>query len=168
MLPAIILGFSALVAAKAVHETFFENDHTDYESTITSVKLGAPVYTKFVGGVIEHSGVCVGLDKILSLQGDGKIIVQSPKEFASGSLTGLSSKIYIADIPSHDFDTVNRAMDEANRFKYNYSLTSNNCHMFTIGSMTGDFGNKYGNQFKVVEEITQARHGPVTWVRWDY
>ena len=39
----------------------------------------------------------------------------------------------------------------------NYSLTSNNCHIFTSGCLTGDFKNK-DNWFSLLEETVEKRN----------
>lgn len=94
--------------------------------------------------VFEHSGIYIGNNKIVHLDGSGIIESVSPRQFME-RLDGLNFAISIyvssnngcsigsAKVAERAKSMIGRSRD------YNFIL--DNCHQFTAGCLTGDFEN---------------------------
>lgn len=92
----------------------------------------------------EHSGIYIGDNEIVHLDGSGDIEIVSPEAFI-GKLNGFNFAIdiYVScydESPSGSVAIANRARDMVNQCR-NYNLIFDNCHQFTSGCITGDFEN---------------------------
>ncbi len=104
---------------------------------------GSVVYCDLVG-CAEHSGIYVGNNKIVHLDGSGKIEQVSPNTFLK-RLNGFNPafKIYVS---CHDKSAAGlkevaaRALDMVGSER-DYNLILDNCHQFSSGCLTGDFSN---------------------------
>lgn len=131
---------------------------------------GTPVYCN-LALVVEHTGIYIGDDEIVHLNGDGEIEIVSPQEFVArldGDNPGKS--IYYAakfdGTPLGGKRIADRARAKVGS-RRNYNLVFDNCHRFTCGCLTGNFENPCNN-FPDVEKTIRGKFGSLTWVEWDY
>lgn len=132
-------------------------------------KVGSVVHCGLLMNQIEHSGIYVGYNKIVHLDGSGKIEVVSPKVFLD-RLDGmnLATNIYVSCRNGEAVASkraAERARSKINQ-TINYSVISNNCHMFTSGCLTGDFKNN-DNWFSHLEETVEKELKMNEWRVWD-
>ena len=106
--------------------------------------IGSVIYCKLVSQ-FEHSGIYIGNNKIVHLNGDGLIEAVSPKEFGE-RLDGLnlsfcnytSSNSKGVSVGSKKVADIAKKMIGKRR---DYSLVLDNCHQFTAGCLSGNFEN---------------------------
>lgn len=132
-------------------------------------KVGSVVHCGLLMNQIEHSGIYVGYNKIVHLDGSGRIEVVSPKVFLD-RLDGmnLATNIYVSCRNGKAVASkkaAERARSKINQ-TINYSVISNNCHMFTSGCLTGDFKNN-DNWFSHLEETVEKELKMNEWRVWD-
>ena len=130
---------------------------------------GTPVYCN-LAVEFEHTGICIGDDKIVHLNGDGKIEIVSPRQFVA-RLDGLNPaiSIYCASRNGKALGNASiaaRARSMVNR-RRNYHFLFDNCHQFTCGCLSGDFENPC-NFFWMVEAEISDKLGSFTWAEWNY
>ncbi|WP_263226531.1 lecithin retinol acyltransferase family protein [Pseudomonas alabamensis] len=101
---------------------------------------GSIVYCDLGFGIAEHSGIYIGRNRIVHLDGSGKIEKVSPAQFLN-RLDGMNSAISIyvscrdgAAIGSKSAASYARNM-VGKRIKYN--VLNNNCHRFTSECISG-------------------------------
>lgn len=132
-------------------------------------KVGSVVHCGLLINQIEHSGIYIGYNKIVHLDGSGRIETVSPKKFLD-RLDGmnLATNIYVS-CRNGKAVASKRAAERA-KLKIGqtvkYSLMSNNCHMFTSGCLTGSFENK-DNFFTSLEETVEKEINMNEWRVWD-
>lgn len=131
---------------------------------------GTPVYCN-LAVVAEHTGIYIGDDEIVHLNGDGNIEIVSPQEFLA-RLDGdnPAKTIYYAahsnGKPLCKESIADRARSMVGHTR-NYQVVFDNCHQFTCGCISGDFENPC-NFFWMVENEIRDKLGSLTWVEWDY
>lgn len=124
---------------------------------------GTPVFCKFTLNVAEHTGICVG-DRIVHLDGTGKVLCSSPAEFLA-RLDGanLSTNIYYAasaeNSPLAMPDIAGRARKQIGR-QLGYHLLVGNCHDFSIACITGHPTLQNWRLHDVERAITRAFQTP--------
>lgn len=131
---------------------------------------GTPVYCK-LAVVAEHTGIYIGNDEIVHLNGDGDIEIVSPGEFVArwDGLNPAVSIYYAAKsngTPLCRKSIANRARSMVGG-RRDYSMFFDNCHQFTSGCISGDFENPC-NFFWMVEMEIRDKLGLLTWVEWDF
>ena len=121
---------------------------------------------------VEHTGIYIGRNRIVHLEGDGNIRSVSPEEFVA-RLDGKnpSHKIYFAasnDKSLGNTDVAQRARNMRNGFR-NYNVLFDNCHQFTCGCLTGKFENP-NNFFWMVENEIKLQYAieNFVWQEWKY
>ncbi len=129
---------------------------------------GTPVFCHFTLNIAEHSGICVG-DRIVHLDGDGRIISSTPHEFlARLDGSNLATSIYYAatgrNRPLADEDVAARALAALGQ-RRDYSLLADNCHGFTIRCLRGDTACRAAWSLREVENAITAAFGTDAW-RW--
>lgn len=131
---------------------------------------GTPVYCD-LAVVAEHTGIYIGDNEIVHLNGDGNIEIVSPREFVA-RLDGVNPAISIRYAAKDDGKPLCRK-SIADRAKAkvggsrNYQFVFDNCHQFTCGCISGDFENACNFFWMVETEITD-KLGAFTWMNWDY
>jgi hypothetical protein len=131
-------------------------------------KAGSVVYCD-LALVAEHSGIYLGNNQIAHMDGSGFIEIVSPRQFL-GRLGGVNPafSIYVScddETAVGKTNTVMRAMEQVgNRTKYNAIM--NNCHQFTSGCLTGNFGN--ADRFLwMLKDTARKFIGATCWSIWD-
>ena len=115
----IVLGANLLESL--VHNMFW---------TVDTPVRGSVVYCDLGFGIIEHSGIYIGNNQIVHLNGQGDVEIVSPEEFMRGC-TAIS--IYVScdsegDAVGYD-DVAENALGLVG-YNVGYSFWRRNCHQF--------------------------------------
>lgn len=147
-------------------ESFVDNVIRD---KVSAPSIGSVVYCDLVAGQAEHSGIYVGNNHIVHLNGDGSIERVTPKQFMD-RLGGLNTAISIyvsckngSPVGSRDAAKLAESMIGRQR---DYSLIFDNCHQFTAGCLTGSFENAC-NFFTFLKDEVRNKIGADEWRVWD-
>ena len=128
---------------------------------------GSIVYCTMWG--VEHTGVYIGNNQIVDLNGNGKIQIQSIKSFLEGTNALV---IYVACDgfePLYLDSIADNALNQVGLTR-EYNFLMENCHKFTSCCITGDFDNdNILNTFMSLEELIQKTFvvEEFTWKIWD-
>ena len=133
-------------------------------------KKGCIVYCD-LAVVVEHSGIYIGEDKIVHLDGSGEIEIVDPEEFIA-RLNGLNpaDKIYYScdedGNPIKSEEIANRAKNMVGKGR-DYHWILDNCHQFTSGCITGDFENS-DNALWMLKDTAKNKLGVEQWKIWEF
>ena len=128
-------------------------------------KKGSVLYCDLTGSFLEHSGIYVGDNRIVHLNGKGEIEAVSPAEFLSPFAL---QDIYVSCMENSAVDServANHALSMIGK-KRNYNFVMNNCHQFTTGCLTEDFENS-SNLLTFLKMQAKDTLGADTWHLWD-
>ena len=129
-----------------------------------SPAVGSVVWCELAGN-FEHSGIYVGGNRIVHLDGDGTIISTSPAEFKR-RLFGLNpAEVVYVSAQNNRSVGAKRIAKRAKQMigkRRDYNLIFDNCHQFTAGCISGDFENA-NNFFWLLEMIVDDEFGSVNW-----
>jgi len=122
--------------------------------------VGAIVYTNIgFAQLAEHTGIYIGSDRIVELNGNGNIRIVNSWNFLNSSSQRTGDKIYIAcdqyGYPIKNMDIAIRALKKVNEH-WDYDLLFRNCHEFTAGCITNIFTNEY-NYFITINELIKEK-----------
>ena len=127
--------------------------------------IGSIVYCDLAFGYADHSGVYIGNNQIVHLNGNGLIEVVSPEGFMANT---TAVNIYVSC--KGDYATGKRYIADsaiqmlgANR---NYNVIIDNCHQFTAGCINGDFENSCSFMWMLKDEAKNHLNTN-TWRQWD-
>lgn len=158
------LGFLANPVTNFV-ESVVDNAIRD---KITEPPEGSVLYCDLLFGVMEHSGIYIGNNKIIHLNKHGVLEIVSPEEFVSGT-TAVS--IYVGCIDGIAVGTSqvkNRALNFLKNNRYlDYNAILNNCHIFSSACLTGKLENSCTFLWMLKDEC-KKNLGVDTWRVWDY
>lgn len=131
----------------------------DIISERPTLKPGAIVWCDLGLGSAEHSGVYIGDNKIIELNGDGYLKILSIYDFIKYSDFRTGMSLYsICDISGQvlaDYQIASRAiryLKENERRGYN--LLFDNCHQFTAGCILNDLVNPF-NTFEGLQVLVR-------------
>lgn len=116
-----------------------------------------------------HSGIYVGNNRIVHLEGSGEIRCVSPERFLKrlGGLTEAKVIFVSCDSdgdPVGDDETAERALSMVGK-RRDYNLVFDNCHQFTSGCITDDFEN--ADNFTWMLKMTAKDYlGAEKWLLW--
>lgn len=130
---------------------------------------GTPVYCN-LALVAEHTGIYIGDNKIVHLNGNGRIEAVTPRVFVN-RLDGINPavSIYFAAVGGKAVGT-QKIADRARAMigkRRDYNVLLDNCHQFTCGCLSGDFENPC-NYFTLVQAEIWSKFGIFSWKEWDY
>ncbi|MCU5529332.1 hypothetical protein OCA90_00745 [Bacillus cereus] len=133
--------------------------------------MGAVLYCKLGFGIMEHSGIYVGHNNVMQLDGKGNINNVKFEEFTSNITTHVSTIWFPCDKETGQaiscIDAVDRAYEMFTK-KRDYHLLLNNCHQFSSGCLTGDFENA-DNFLWMLKETLNKKHGKrIEWREWEW
>ncbi|GAA6205390.1 hypothetical protein [Thalassotalea sp. SU-HH00458] len=127
--------------------------------------VGSIVYCDIAFGYAEHSGVYIGNNQIIHLNGKGDIEAVSPQGFMSNT-TALN--IYVSCNGLYpvggEFVAVMAQSKLYESIRYNVLLE--NCHIFTSGCLGGDFSNAHSFMWMLKDEAKKCIQA-TTWRQWD-
>lgn len=128
-------------------------------------EVGCVVYCDLLFGYAQHSGIYVGGDQIVHLNGSGIVETVSPKEFIAGT-TAVGIYISCNDTYVVGNDKIaTRARKMVGRGRA-YNLFFDNCHQFTSGCITGDFENS-DNFLWMLKKTAEDEIDANTWRVWN-
>lgn len=147
-------------------ESFIDNVFRD---KISCPAIGSVVYCDLFNGNAEHSGIYVGDNSIVHLDGSGAIEIVSSEQFLN-RLGGFNSaiSIYVScsnGSPVGSEKAARRAKEMLGKSR-NYNLLLDNCHQFTAGCLSGDFENSC-NFFIFLKSEVSSRISGNEWRVWD-
>lgn len=130
---------------------------------------GSIIYCDLAFGNAEHSGVFIGNNEIVHLDGSGVIEIVTPKEFLE-RLGGfnLAISIYVSCNGSSAVGTnaiARRAKNMIGKHR-NYHVIFDNCHQFTSGCITGNFDNS-DNFLWMLKSTVSNKLNAKTWRVWE-
>lgn len=142
--------------------------HGDVQDSVKP-KVGSVIHCGLLFNQIDHSGIYVGYNKIVHLDGSGRVEIVTPAVFLD-RLDGfnLAVHIYVGCLDGNPIGSKKVAQRARSRVgdKLEYSVHSNNCHMFTSGCLTGSFKNK-DRFFSLLEETAEKEFNINQWKIWD-
>lgn len=147
-------------------ESFVDNVIRD---KVSSPTIGSVVYCDLAAGLAEHSGIYVGNNHIVHLNGDGSIERVTPQQFMDrldGWNTAIS--IYVScnnGSPVGSRDAAKLAESKIGHQR-DYNLIFDNCHQFSAGCLTGNFENSC-NLFSFLKDEVRNKIGGDEWRVWD-
>lgn len=147
-------------------ESFIDNVIRD---KVSSPVVGSVVYCDLGMGYAEHTGIYVGRNRIVHLDGDGVIESVGPTKFME-RLGGFNTAISIY-VSCRDGEPVgSRAVAKRARSMVGsrraYNLILDNCHQFTAGCLTGKFENGC-NFLTFLKTEVESVLGGDEWRVWD-
>jgi len=157
---------AAAVAGVAVAEVGKEILNDCIEESVTPT-YGSIVYCRLAGAV-EHSGIYIGGNRIVHLNGDGHVISSTPDEFTE-RLGGLNphSDIYVSCDELGAVGCVNIA-DRSEKFvgdSKRYDLVFSNCHSFTSSCLAEEStADSFMWELKM---RAKSVLGATEWRKWD-
>lgn len=104
--------------------------------------VGSVLYVDFVASlsIIQHSGIYIGNNEIVHLNGDGLVEIVPPEDFVSGwGGFKCGSSIYVScneTTPVGTLSVANFARREVGKH-YNYKIYKFNCHHFVSNALSG-------------------------------
>ena len=126
---------------------------------------GSVVFCRLVG-MLEHTGICIGDDRIVHLDGSGLVEEVGPSEFmsridgANPSLTVYCS-CDVLGVPIGRKEFAERAERRLGQARQ-YNLLVDNCHSFTSECVTGGSDILDGS-FLCLETRLRFQHGHDQW-----
>ena len=133
---------------------------------------GTPVYCN-LAIVVEHTGIYIGDNQIVHLNGDGNIEIVSPQEFVARLDGDNPAKAIYYAAKFNGTPLCKKIIAERAKSKVgdrrNYNVVFDNCHQFTCGCISGNFENPC-KLFSLVEMEIQLKFKlrRLNWVKWDY
>ena len=164
MSPSIILRYAAAATATVIACGVTKSAYKNFDTKVMP-KKGSVLYCDLTGSFLEHSGIYVGDNRIVHLNGKGEIEAVSPAEFLS--LFALQD-IYVSCMENSAVGSehvANRALSIVGE-KRSYNLMLDNCHQFTTGCLTGNFENS-SNLLTFLKMQAKDTLGADTWHLWD-
>lgn len=128
-------------------------------------EIGSVLYCDLAFGYMEHSGIYVGNNQIVHLNGRGNIETVSPRRFLDG---GSGVHIYVScynTIAVGDQSTAERAKNWVGHSR-DYNFVLDNCHQFSAGCLTGNFNNS-SNFLWMLKDEAKNRLMANTWRVWE-
>ena len=140
-------------------ESFIDNVIRD---KVSSPAIGSVVYCDLVLGYAEHSGIYIGNNHIVHLNGDGTIERVTTKQFMN-RLDGFGSAIsmYVScndGLPVGLPEAAKRAKSMIGQSR-EYNLIFDNCHQFTAGCLSGNFENNCNFLVSLKKEVSKRMSG---------
>jgi len=140
-----------------------------FRDMVDSPQVGSVVYCDLAAGYGDHSGIYIGNNQIVHLDGSGNIEVVTPTQFVNrlgGFNTAMS--IYVScneTTPVGSYLVSDRARIQIGKER-DYSLLLDNCHQFTSGCLHGDFDNSHNFLWMLKDEVKTHLNGN-SWRIWD-
>ena len=131
-----------------------------FKDNSISLKQGAIVFCK-LAGEFEPTGIFIGDNQIIELNGDGYIKKVSINEFLNSSLIRTGLDLYTFVDKDNDllysYSFYLNAKDILNS-RRNYNVAFDNCHQFTSGCITNNFEND-NNFFWMLKDVVEKHFG---------
>jgi hypothetical protein len=148
-------------------ESFVDNVIRD---KVSEPAIGSVLYCDLAGGLGEHSGIYIGNDQIVHLNGNGRIEIANPYQFLNrlgGNNPAVT--IYVScteETPVGCKIAAQRARSMVGESR-NYNVILDNCHQFTSGCLTGNWEN--ADNFVMFLKLTTSNTlGSNNWRSWEH
>lgn len=133
--------------------------------------FGSVIYTALGFGTCEHSGIYVGNQKVIALNGKGDIVENTLEEF-TGHLTTFNHEIYFPFDKDYEWaigfsDAASRAKEMLGKSR-EYHLLFDNCHQFCAGCLSGDYENARNFLWMLQDDVKEKYGDRVIWKKWDW
>ncbi|MCM3624333.1 hypothetical protein M4D70_19080 [Brevibacillus borstelensis] len=131
---------------------------------------GALVYCELGFGSMEHSGIYVGGNRIIDLDGKGNIKKVSLNEFTS-HISTVDTEIWVPCDKEGNPIGLSYAGDRAVNMlggKRDYNLILDNCHQFASGCITGNFENADNFLWMLKDTFAKTFRNSVVWKKWEW
>lgn len=148
-------------------ESFIDNVCRD---TVSNPAIGSVLYCDIVFGLASHSGIYIGENTIIHLDGDGTVTTATPNEFLDrleGINTAMSIYVSCSDTVAVGSDAVALRSIEAIGNKRDYNLLFDNCHQFTAGCLSGDFEDNAANFLWMLKMEADTYINADSWRVWN-
>jgi hypothetical protein len=126
---------------------------------------GSVVYCDFHVGLSEHSGIYIGDNKIVHLNGKGEVRAVSPMVFLK-STTAMNIQVSCRGARAVGSERVAERARSMLGSTRDYNFILDNCHQFSTGCLTGDFENP-SNFLWMLKHAAKEHLGADTWRLWD-
>jgi hypothetical protein len=131
--------------------------------------IGSVVYCELAFGLTGHSGIYIGNNEIVHLNGSGYIEAVTPNKFLD-RLDGFNSaiSIYVSCLDRRAVGNPKAASRAKSLIgkQRNYDLIFDNCHRFVSGCLSGDFDNQ--DKFLWMVKFRAMTEFPAnSWRVWD-
>jgi len=153
------------ILLKPILESFIDNV---LKEKVTP-KIGSIVYCDLCFNTVEHSGIYIGNNTIVHLDGSGVVEAVSPQQFLArldGFNTAMSIYVSCIDNEAVGCEKIAKRAKEQIGVKRNYHLLDDNCHQFTAGCITGNFDNNH-NFFGSLKNRVETYLGSNCFRVWD-
>ncbi len=152
------------LALRSLTDSFLDNFIMERVTPVA----GAVVYCD-LGVALEHSGIYIGDNQIVHLNGNGKVEAVSGSTFLK-RLGGLNPAMTIY-VSSNSGIAVGSEMVAQNAIsqvgtQLDYNILTNNCHRFCAGCLTDDFNNSVIS-FRSLKAKAQELLNASEWRAWD-
>ncbi len=138
------------------------------QQPVNTLEMGSVVYCH-LALLVEHSGIYVGDNQIVHLNGDGLIEKVSPKEFMA-RWGGLNPDLglFVSCQGESAIGSVKFAERAISMIGYtrNYHVMMDNCHQFAAGCVIGDFENSC-NFKTLLDSLVREHLNADTWRLWN-
>jgi len=148
-------------------ESFIDNVCRD---TVSTPAIGSVLYCDIIFGLVSHSGIYIGENTIIHLDGDGTVTTATPNEFLD-RLEGINTamSIYVScngTAPTGAKEVVLRALKTLGD-KRDYNILFDNCHQFTAGCLSGDFEGNAANFLWILKMEADKYIDADSWRVWN-
>ena len=131
-------------------------------------EIGSIVYCAIALGYAEHSGIYIGGNSIVHLNGDGCVEEVSINQFLDRhDGWNRATTIYVSckgtQAVGRDYIAENAINMLGSWRSYNFLI--DNCHQFTSGCITGDF-ERQENFLWMLKDTAKKKLGCDTWRAW--
>ena len=160
------IGLPIGIATNALAKSFIDNV---LRNTVPSPAKGSVVYCDLVAGTTEHTGIYIGKNYIVHLNGDGVIERVTPKQFMrrlNGFNTAISIYVSCRDGAPVGSNKVAKLAESMIGKTREYNVILDNCHQFTSGCLTGEFDNSC-NFFTFLNDTIKNEINGNEWRVWD-
>lgn len=133
---------------------------------------GSPIYTDIGFKISGHSGIYVGDNRVIALNGRGDISEVTLSEFVSHSTT-IHQYIYVPYYKDYPEMAIGFAMAGARAEdmlgeKRRYNVFIDNCHHFCSGCLTGDFENADSFLWMLKNTVEEEHGESISWQKWKW
>jgi hypothetical protein len=164
---SIALALTRSVASNLV-ESFIDNVIRD---KVDNIPPGTVVYCDL--HAFEHSGIYVGNNTIVHLDGSGTILASSPKAFLE-RLNGMNNAISIyascSEGEAIGSKEVAKYAKKMTGKSVNYNIITNNCHKFTAQCIIGELSDTMipTLTLKQLKFAVYKAYNATCWRVWDF
>lgn len=138
-----------------------------FERKCVKPVIGSVVYCDLFSNLASHSGIYIGSNQIVHLNGKGQVEMVSPERFTAGTTASTIHVSCCGEKPVGSNIASNRAKKKLNTSR-KYNLLFDNCHQFVAGCLTGDFDGNANNFLWILEMTMEEQINFNNWRPWRF